>query len=523
MCGIVAVFHEQRQAEVEFARRLLTRIRHRGEADKQAEVISSGGCTLGTNRLAILSGEKNAQPIRTASGAVVLVFNGEVYNYRRLVNSCGVGGVVEGGGDGAFVAELLEQEGPECVKDLDGMFAIAWYDGRTGTAYACRDRLGIKPLYYATCKKRLAFASEIKALAPEATVREIFEVPPGSIVSITWNASGVPRVQEVKRYFDLRRDPRAQERNIETLRHEIVQSIGAQLAYKGKIGVYLSAGVDSGGVLCAARTFRSDLTPLALFGNRDGVDGRAARRLTQGLGMELVFDRCPSEEALFGQVFDTIEIVESFEPNVVRQSSVQRYIAKLAVKAGVKVVLCGEGADELFCGYPEFLSATADWQSLRFEFLEDLRRTQLQRVDRMSMHYTTEVRVPYLSNGIIDWALDNRASADYVDPKRGMVGNKLCLRKALGNIAPKWVCDRAKVVLSEGVGLRGNDPETGMFRHLADRTISDAEAKEIIHAFPEWNLRTKEEVVYFKRFDALGYTKARFARRRVRANASHST
>jgi asparagine synthetase B (glutamine-hydrolysing) len=137
------------------------------------------------------------------------------------------------------------------------------------------------------------------------------------------------------------------------------------------------------------------------------------------------------------------------------------------------------------------------------------------------MWFTTEVRVPFLCNRVIDWALGNLEQNIYLDERMGHRGNKLCLRAALNGIAPDCVRRRRKVVLSEGVGLRGNDPERGMFRRFADLSIGQKRAYEIRAAFPDWHLTTDEESFYFEVFHSFGYSKASFMKDRVRANIVH--
>nr|VFK04117.1 MAG: Asparagine synthase [Candidatus Kentron sp. H]VFK06977.1 MAG: Asparagine synthase [Candidatus Kentron sp. H] len=200
----------------------------------------------------------------------------------------------------------------------------------------------------------------------------------------------------------------------------------------------------------------------------------------------------------------------------------QRIIAGAAKDAKLKVILCGEGADELFCGYPDFTASGEQWKHLRIEFLADLNRTQLQRVDRMAMHFTTEVRVPFLDGRLVKAVLRERRENAFLNKNSGAVEAKTILREALYGVVPDMARLRPKVVLSEGVGLRGNAPKDGLFAKLAGKTIKPAEAMEIRHAFPEWNLTSSEDAYYFREFHRLGYSKAHFMQRRVRANVLHS-
>jgi asparagine synthase (glutamine-hydrolysing) len=216
----------------------------------------------------------------------------------------------------------------------------------------------------------------------------------------------------------------------------------------------LSGGLDSSGIYALAKRYHNDVVPLIL--DRDGSsDGLAAKRLVSEIGGFPEVGTCPNEDELFDRVHDTIRIVESFEPNLVRQTSIQRHIAALAVRRGIKVILCGEGADELFCGYPDFWPSGDQWHALRIAFLRDLHRTQLQRVDRMSMWVTTEVRVPYLAVPVVALALANRRRHSFLDDTEAPAANKQLLRDALQDVLPEWARVRAKVVLSEGLAFGG--------------------------------------------------------------------
>ncbi len=519
MCGLVAIFGGDPRNVDAFVRRLLSRLAHRGEPDKQNEMASWSGVCMGANRLALTSAVDGTQPIPSDGSAVAIVYNGEVYNARALADRARLdAAALDRWGDGFAVASLIERDGLRAVADLEGMFAFVGIDLRTKRGFAVRDPLGIKPLYYARVGGRVIFASEMKALAPEADVAEILEVPAGSCLELTWEDPLRAEILGTTEYFSLTPMPENPSLTPPGLFAALRKSVEQCAHYSGRVGVYLSGGVDSGAVYALARPHR-DMVALVLAGpDGTGVDVRAARRLVGELGGRHVEVACPTEDDLFESVAETIRVVESFEPNLVRQSSVQRCIAALARREGCKVVLCGEGADELFCGYPDFQTPGAEWEALRTAFLRDLARTQLQRVDRTSMHETTEVRVPYLNRAVVEAALGVRDVHRLVSGERLGVSNKLLLRESLRGHVPGWLRLRRKVVLSEGVGLGGNDPARGLFSRQAEAAIPRNEATGIVAAFPEWSLQSKEEAYYFRIFANHGYAKARFARRRVRAN-----
>lgn len=517
MCGIAGLIGSPGTNAEDIVRRFLSRISHRGEVCNGYEIGKGKGWILGANRLAITSAGDDPQPINSTNGSVFVVYNGEIYNWREV-------GRLDGNApfkECHVIADALYGDGSEILNALDGMFSLVWVDEHTGVAGIARDRMGIKPLYYAKYGTAIAFASEIKALAAEPAVKEIFELAPGCSMLFKGfeNESGFLSIGESNSY--VRENTTKNFLSPESLKFELLKSIEQCTDCSLDLGIYLSGGVDSSGIMALAKAIGRELVPLTI-GNKNSLDAAAAKSVSDQFNARCIIGDLPQERSLLEHVRDTIEICESFEPNVIRQSSIQFYLAKMAADAGIKVVLCGEGADELFCGYPEFTLDKENWSGLRRQFLSDLYRTQLQRVDRMAMHYTTEVRVPYLMNGIVELALSSDKYEDFVRKCEGDVVTKYVLREALKEFLPDSWRLRRKIVLSEGAGMKGNDPESGLFSGLAKEFISGKEVEEIAMAFPEWSIRNAEEAIYFREFERLGYTKFLASRKRVFANKIHS-
>ena len=293
MCGIAAVFHSRSETEaLSVVSGLLSRISHRGSSMHQGEKVSAGTSSLGCNRLPFTSGAER-QPVERPSGRYTVL--------------------------------LL---------------------------YAARDRLGIKPRYWATSHHGSLVASEAKALTPVPSVQSIMDVPPGAILLFT-PGEEQPLV--------LKQTPFANERLFAGDYHEFVDQLGTtitdavanQSSDKQRYGVFLSGGRDSAGSLANLKIMGRDVVPIVV-GSPNSPDVSAARALSRALEVPLHIVPCPAEENLFETIHSTIQTVESFEPNVVRQSTISRILAHAARSLGVNVVLCGEGADELFGGYPEF-------------------------------------------------------------------------------------------------------------------------------------------------------------------------
>lgn len=515
MCGIAAVASLD-GAAARHMKPVLGRVRHRGLVRCQNEVWQDEGnnVALGVNRLPIESTMTRRQPRVSADQRWAVAYNGEVYNWRSLRRTDNTS--ID---ETQSLVEHLACAGVAALSSWDGMFAIVAYDITSRTLHLARDPLGIKPLYYAISTHYLSVASELKALAWDPHVHEVHELAPGELRAITVADSF--RSAAPHRYWHYP-EARPEPVGVLKLRDALVDVVTQCARTSNTLAVHLSGGLDSSGVAAIALQERRDLV-LITAGKPSAPDVRAAQEFGTHFKCDVVSAVVPDEDELFERVLGIVEICESFEPNVVRQSSAYYSLARASREAGAQVVLCGEGADELFGGYPEFVDCPASaFDARRRSFLADLYRTQLQRVDRVSMHFTIETRVPFLRSAIVTSALMSSHLASFVRSADGLEGTKLCLRQALEGILPDRWRIRPKVVLSEGMGLGGNDPLYGMFARLASRVISARDFDDIRHAFPEWGIRTREEAFYFREFERRGYTKLLQARKRVAANSINS-
>ncbi len=510
MCGIaLALGLEDLDASV---RSMLARMWYRGAPNCQNEVESVGPAVLGTNRLPITSDITSRQPASSPDGRYHFAYNGEVYGLA----------LADSGGDTMAIALLLQSQGVSSVTRLNGMYALAIVDRVAGMAYLVRDRFGIKPLYYCQDGDRFLAASEAGALLAATRDVCIETLAPGELLEVPLDNPAYRRSIDKSDPADPARpitdiemaDP------VGAVRAALVKAVGSCLASipPGAFGVFLSGGVDSAAVYQIARRLRPDV--VAVIGGAPGMpDHDAAMRLVASVGGEAIVASIPPESALFDRAADIVAIAESYEPNLVRQSAVFEVFCAAAAKAGLRVMLCGEGADELFCGYPDFQQSVPhkDWRQLRAELLRDLHRTQLQRVDRFAMRRTIEVRVPFLDSDLSSLALSLPAAYLFEQtPDRSR--NKLVLREALEGILPDDVRLRPKVVLSEGCGLGGNHPTQGMFYRLASDAIGRRATDELVAAYPDWTIATPEEAFYFRAFAASGLTQLKASKARTTTN-----
>lgn len=511
MCGIAAILGTQKSADR--LESMLRMIAHRGEDRHFNESAEFENCVLGMNRLAIVDRDHARQPISSGNGRYHVILNGEIYNHQSIRQELeALGFSFETSSDTEVVVNAYAAWGVSCLEKFSGMYAFIIYDTQEKDIFAARDPFGVKPLYFLQEGNGTAyFASEIKALCDiGGREEEIKLFPPGHYM-----ISG-----ELHRYFHLpthiERDV-SDEDAVEKIRFLFDHSVKIRVQTDLPVAVYFSGGVDSAAVLEAARRFHPDVTAI-IAGNDRSQDRQVAVRYCEENDIKYAIGVPPDEDELFALAPEIVRITESFEPNMIRQSAVSYYIAKTAADLGFKIILCGEGSDEIFAGYPEFLGLrSGDVERRTLEFLSDLHRTQLQRVDRTSMFYTTEVREPFLDKDLVSYVASLPGGMK-IDPKLKI--SKLILRKAMAGRLPDYISQRKKVVLSEGAGFKGNDKMSGLFYTLAAEKISDTVLKEYKKNYKDWRLSTKEDVYYFQLFQSFGYARALFNRTRTSVNKS---
>jgi asparagine synthase (glutamine-hydrolysing) len=351
---------------------------HRGP-DEGGEYID-GPVAIGMRRLSIIDVASGRQPIANEDSTIWVVQNGEIYNYRMLTRELEAKGhKFRTTSDTEVIVHLYEDWGPECVRFLRGMFAFAIWDSRQRTLILARDRVGIKPMYYAQVGPGLLFASELKALLTQPEVRRtlcpealteyfrhlcvpgdlaIFEgvrkLPPGHILTIR---DGVVRLV---RYWRLGPDPdetTTEDEWLEQLRERLRDAIESHLAADVPVGAFLSGGLDSGALVALmarastdpVRTFTIGfVTPTGRFDERD-----AARKVAKQY--ETAHEECLLE-ADVGAIFP--RIVRAFDEPFADSSAVPNWLVCEQTARHVKVALSGLGADEAFGGYERYVGLT---------------------------------------------------------------------------------------------------------------------------------------------------------------------
>ena len=488
MCGIVA---EHGTTDHEALERMLERLTHRGP-DDAGSVAVNGSAWLGHRRLSIVDVSGGKQPLTTPSGDLVFVGNGEIYNHEELRERLGFRDFMTSS-DNEVALHLFDECGVEGLALMNGMFAFV-AAGEDGRFVAARDPVGIKPLYWTPPSRAAAspdgvvFASEMHAFAPE--MRPFVEpFPPGC----AWTPDG-GLVRFAAAVPDEVGPPPAPEEILSGTRDALVHAVERQLMGDVPVGVFLSGGLDSSLVAAiAARIYAERGERLQTFavGTPDSPDLAAARLVAEHIGSDHHETTYTALDAL-ESLKEVVRSIESFDPGLVR-SAVPNFMLARFTAEHVKVVLTGEGADELFAGY-DYLRDFTDPDALHTELVRTVRNLHnlnLQRCDRVTMAHGLEARVPFLDREVIEWALRLPPEAKVAGPG---VPEKKLLREAFDGWLPDELLWRDKAEFGDGSGARDVLSEAV----AADITDEQFEAERGAVDPP---LRTKEELAYYRIFD----------------------
>lgn len=375
MCGIAGIVGKEGEAvTVDQVRRMTDAIVHRGPDEEG--ICADGNVGLGMRRLSIIDVAGGTQPIYNEDRSIVIVFNGEIYNFQELRQ-----GLVARGhkfsthSDTEVIVHLYEEMGADCVTKLRGMFGLALYDKRRKSLLLARDRLGKKPVHYALLDGRLYFGSEIKAMLavapqladvdaegilqffyfgyvpdPYSAFKRIRKLPPGHFAEYSDGEIKVRKYWDVPRYGT--HDPGSDEAVLEEMEHRLEESVRIRLISEVPLGAMLSGGVDSS--LVVALMARCSSLPVKTFsigfGKADFNEAHYARLVAERFGTdhhELVLDP---------DIVETLNRLTSLMEEPFGDSSMipTYYVSRLA-REKVTVALSGDGGDELFAGYDRYL------------------------------------------------------------------------------------------------------------------------------------------------------------------------
>ncbi|WP_305805808.1 asparagine synthase B [Stenotrophomonas sp. YIM B06876] len=508
MCSIFGIFGLQPGDDLPALRRQALeqsqRQRHRGP--DWSGVYVDAGAILVHERLAIVDPAGGSQPLLSADGQLALAVNGEIYNHAALKQELARPYAFQTGSDCEVINALYREDGPASfLNRLNGIFAFALWDRAQGRVIIARDPIGVVPLYWGHDKQgRLCVASEMKSLAD--TCADVAQFPPGH-----WYDSSTDTL--AKYYERPWRDYDAVQ-GVEVARDELRQAFEAavhrQLMTDVPYGVLLSGGLDSSLVAAVAARYarnriedgdRSEAWWPRLHSFAIGLKGSpdlaaaevAARALgTVHHGFEYTF-----EEGL-DALPEVIRHIETYDVTTVRASTPMFLLARRIKAMGVKMVLSGEGSDEIFGGYLYFHKApnAREFHEELVRKLDALNNYDCLRANKSMMAWGVEPRVPFLDREFLDVAMRMDATHKMIDKGAGRI-EKAVLRDAFEGYLPHEILWRQKEQFSDGVGYGWIDG----LKAQAEAQVSDRELAAADKRFPVNPPQTKEAYYYRHLFE----------------------
>ena len=503
MCSIFGVFDiktdavELRKKALELSRLM----RHRGP--DWSGIYASDNAILAHERLSIVDVNAGAQPLYNVKKTHILAVNGEIYNHQALRAEYGDRYQFQTGSDCEVILALYQEKGPEFLDDLQGMFAFALYDSEKDAYLIGRDHIGIIPLYMGHDEHgNFYVASEMKALVP--VCRTIKEFPAGSYL---WSKDGEIRQYYQRDWFDYD----AVKDNVtdkNELRQALEESVKSHLMSDVPYGVLLSGGLDSSVIsaitkLYAARRVEDDGKSEAWWpqlhsfavGLEGSPDLAAARKVADHLGTIHHQIHFTVQEGL-DALRDVIYHLETYDVTTIRASTPMYLMARYIKAMGIKMVLSGEGSDELFGGYLYFHKApnAREFHEENVRKLASLHLYDCLRANKSMAAWGVEGRVPFLDKEFMDVAMR-------LQPADKMCGNgkieKHILREAFEELLPHEVAWRQKEQFSDGVGYSWIDS----LKAMVETEVTDQMFEAAAFRFPINTPLTKEAYFYRAIFD----------------------
>ena len=498
MCGIVAIFHveEQTQALRDKALRMSQKIRHRGP--DWSGIYCGGHAILSHERLSIVDPESGQQPLYSPDRCQVLAVNGEIYNHKDLRERYKDQYQFQTGSDCEVILALYRDRGIDFLEELNGIFAFALYDETRDEFLIARDPIGVIPLYIGyDADGKVYVASELKALEGQCDHYEPFL--PGHYY---WSGEG-----KMHRYYhrdwmdyDQVKDNKA---SVTAIHDGLEAAVRRQLMSDVPYGVLLSGGLDSSIISAVAEKYadmriEDDSKTKAYWprlhsfavGLKGAPDLAKARLVADHIGTVHHEINYTIQEGL-DAIRDVIYFIETYDVTTVRASTPMYLLARVIKSMGIKMVLSGEGADEIFGGYLYFHKAP-DARAFHEETVRKLSKLYLYdclRANKSLAAWGVEGRVPFLDKEFLDIAMRTNPEAKLCP---GMMMEKKILRQAFADMLPDEVAWRQKEQFSDGVGYSWIDT----LKAVTAAAVTDEQMAHAAERFPINTPQNKEEYYY---------------------------
>jgi asparagine synthase (glutamine-hydrolysing) len=503
MCGIAGIFdikagHEgMRRSALGMAHKL----RHRGP--DWSGIYAGGSAILAHERLAIVDPESGRQPLRSRDGSLILAVNGEIYNHRQIRAAMQGKYDFQTNSDCEVILALYQEKGAAFLNELNGIFAFALYDAKRDAYLIARDHMGVVPLYMGVDAQGCRYiASELKAL--EGVCTEYAPFAAGEYFYSPDNCCKRWYRRDWEQY-DAVKDNVS---NAAMLRSALEDAVRRQLMSDVPYGTLLSGGLDSSIIAAIAKKFSAkrietdSMNPAwypqlhsFAIGLKESPDLPAARAAAAHIGAihhEIHYTMQEGIDALR----DVIYHIETYDVTTVRASTPMYLLARVIKSMGIKMVLSGEGADEVFGGYLYFHKAPSA-KAFHEETVRKLSKLHLYdclRANKSLAAWGVEGRVPFLDREFLDAAMR-------LNPADKMAGNgrmeKYILRQCCQDLLPPSIAWRQKEQFSDGVGYGWIDG----LKALTAAAVSDEQMRMAAERFPVNPPRCKEEYYYRSVFE----------------------
>lgn len=509
MCGIVAIFNVKAQTP-ELRTKALgmsKKIRHRGP--DWSGIHCSGSAILAHERLSIVDPESGGQPLFSPDGKQVLAVNGEIYNHQEIRERYKGRYDFQTGSDCEVILALYRDKGIDFLEDLNGIFAFALYDEEQDAFLIARDHIGVIPLYIGyNADGKVFVASELKALEGECERYEPFL--PGHYY---WSkAPGIKPwyKRDWMEYDNVKDNPASSD----AIRKSLCAAVKRQMMSDVPYGVLLSGGLDSSVISAitesyAERRIETDSQSRAWWprlhsfavGLKGAPDLAKARLVADYIGTVHHEINYTIQEGL-DALRDVIYFIETYDITTVRASVPMYLLARVIKSMGIKMVLSGEGADEIFGGYLYFHKAPSaeEFHKETVRKLSKLHQYDCLRANKSLSAWGVEGRVPFLDKEFLDVAMRTNPKAKMCslngsDPKASM--EKRIVREAFEDMLPEEVAWRQKEQFSDGVGYSWIDT----LKKITSEAVTDEQMAHAAERFPINTPLCKEEYYYRSIFE----------------------
>ena len=507
MCGIVGVFNLKQGESAELRPQMLQmskRIRHRGP--DWSGIYSGEKAILCHERLSIVDPESGGQPLYNKERTHVLAVNGEIYNHKQFRDELKDEYEFQTGSDCEVILALYQKYGVNFIDKLNGIYAFALYDIEKDVYLIARDHIGVIPLYYGFDNAHhLYVASELKSLEGYCSIIRCF--PPGQYI---YSPEGNQLQTWYQRDWMDYENVKDNKTSIEELHDALTQAVDRQLMADVPYGVLLSGGLDSSVISALAQILNkkkvenhdaigwSPRLHSFAVGLKGAPDLIAAKKVADFIGTKHHEINYTVQEGL-DAVRDVIYYLETYDVTTVRASTPMYLLARVIKSMGIKMVLSGEGADEIFGGYLYFHKAPSA-EEFHKETVRKLSKLYLYdclRANKALSAWGVEGRVPFLDKEFMDVAMRLNPADKIPGKLAGGRMEKWVVRKAFEDIIPQEIAWRQKEQFSDGVGYSWIDT----LKKITSERVTDQMMEEAADRFPVNTPMNKEEYYYRSIFE----------------------